>query len=100
MVKKTIEKSPPEDDYKIVAVINKKKYTLNKVGSRDFMTEMKFLPMQKIMLKNYVASNFRDVMTKLSDLTSAKYYHGKKVLFSFKYSETDDDIADMLKLLK
>lgn len=69
-------------EYKIIATIKGKKYTLNKVGEPRDDEPIYF---RKMMLKGYVCKQFDDLIDTPDDLSQIVYKLGRKSLFTITY---------------
>jgi len=70
--------------YSIRTVIKNQKYILNKVEEPTYLMQESDM-IRKNMVLGYVASNFREEMDEMSDITEIKYMYGRNVLFKYKY---------------
>ena len=72
--------------FKIIALIKGKKQELTGVEDPTYMITMP-VAAQRSTLRDYVASEFRDVVDSPDDITEIKYQNGSKVFYHFKYKE-------------
>jgi hypothetical protein len=87
------------ENYKIVATIKGKKFTLKNVGEPEFLQMENTEEIKKEMTKSYVATQLRKEINKLDDIEEIKYYKGNKILFKFKYPKGWNSIDELKKKL-